>query len=66
MRHVRLPRILEFEQIMLCLIISGCPAGARKWHISYFSMLLHSKKPVYLGFSGKQNCSDTYVPPSQG
>ena len=47
-------------------ILSGCPAGARKWHISYFSMLLHSKKPVYLGFSGKQNCSDTYVPPSQG
>lgn len=43
-------------------ILSGCPAGARNWHISYFSMLLHSKKPVYLGFSGKQNCSDTCVP----
>ena len=26
----------------LC-IISGCPAGARKWHISCFAMLLHSK-----------------------
>ena len=26
----------------LC-IISGCPAGARKWHISDFAMLLHSK-----------------------
>ena len=26
----------------LC-IISGCPAGARKWHISNFAMLLHSK-----------------------
>ena len=25
-------------------IISGCPAGARKWHISYFAMLLHNKK----------------------
>ena len=24
-------------------IISGCPAGARKWHISYFAMLLHGK-----------------------
>ena len=24
--------------------ISGCPAGARKWHISYFATLLHSKK----------------------
>ena len=41
---------------------SGCPAGARERHISYFAMLLHSKKPVYLGFSGKQNCSDTCVP----
>ena len=28
----------------LSCIISGCPAGARKWHISYFAMLLHSKK----------------------
>ena len=28
----------------LC-IISGCPAGARKWYISYFAMLLHSKTP---------------------
>ena len=26
----------------LC-IISGCPVGARKWHISYFSMHLHRK-----------------------
>ena len=25
-------------------IISGCPAGARKWHISYVDMLFHSKK----------------------
>ena len=34
----------------LC-IISGCPAGARKWHISYFAMLLHSKKlPKHLCF----------------
>ena len=44
----------------LC-IISGCPAGARKWHISYFAMLLHSKyckfqpgeallRPVFLHF----------------
>ena len=24
--------------------ISGCPAGARKWHISYVDMLFHSKK----------------------
>ena len=25
-------------------IISGCPAGARKWHISYVAMLLYNKK----------------------
>ena len=24
--------------------ISGCPVGARKWHISYVAMLFHSKK----------------------
>ena len=24
-------------------VIPGCPAGAGKWHISYFSVLLHSK-----------------------
>ena len=24
-------------------IISGCPAGARKWHISYVAMLLYNK-----------------------
>jgi len=29
---------------VLC-IISGCPAGARKGHISYFAMFLHSKNP---------------------
>ena len=25
-------------------IISGCPVGARKWHISKFPMLLHRKQ----------------------
>ena len=25
-------------------IISGCPAGMRKWHISYVAMLLYNKK----------------------
>ena len=25
-------------------IISGCPAGARKWRISYVAMLLYNKK----------------------
>ena len=24
--------------------ISSCPAGARKWHISYVAMLLYNKK----------------------
>ena len=31
--EVRKCRYMKF----LC-IISGCPAGARKWHISYFAM----------------------------
>ena len=36
----------------LC-IISGCPAGARKWHIPDFAMLLHSKtQPAKLPFAG--------------
>ncbi len=35
----------------LC-IISGCPAGARKWHISCFAMLLHSKSV----FRKKDHC----------
>ncbi len=26
----------------LCIIF-GCPAGARKWHIIIFAMLLHNK-----------------------
>ena len=30
----------------LC-IISGCPAGAKKWHITCFAMLLHSKKKCH-------------------
>ena len=25
-------------------IIFGCPEGARKWRILFFTMLLHSKK----------------------
>ena len=33
----------DISMKFLC-IISGCPAGARKWHISDFAMLLHSKK----------------------
>ena len=48
----------------LC-IISGCPAGARKWHISCFAMLLHSKKeaPSLFCFGSHQavptaQCSD--------
>ena len=36
----------------LC-IISDCPAGARKWHIPDFAMLLHSKtQPAKLPFAG--------------
>ena len=32
-------RCMKFSRI-----ISGCPAGARKWHISYVAMLLYNKK----------------------
>ena len=38
LRRERIRRYMKF----LC-IISGCPTGARKWHISYFAMRLHSK-----------------------
>ena len=31
-------------------IIFGCPAGARKWHILFFAMLLHSKNPITARF----------------
>ena len=62
MHEYRTTKMRKCRCMKFLCIISGCPAGARNWHISYFSMLLHSKKPVYLGFSGKQNCSDTCVP----
>ena len=32
------------ERIKFLRIIFGCPAGARKWRILRFAMLLHSKK----------------------
>lgn len=62
MHEYRTTKMRKCRCMKFLCIISGCPAGAREWHISYFSMLLHSKKPVYLDFSGKQNCSDTCVP----
>ena len=42
----------------LC-IISGCPAGARKWHISCFAMLLHSKNRGSTNWGAFLCCADT-------
>lgn len=35
---------VQMQCMKFLCIISSCPAGARKWHISYVAMLLHSKK----------------------
>ena len=43
----------------LC-IISGCPTGARKWHISCFAMLLHSKIHALCGAPRKQANSSVH------
>ena len=37
-------KMRKYRRMKFFCIISACPAGARKWHISYFAMLLHSKK----------------------
>ena len=36
-------KMRKFRCMKFLCIISGCPAGARKWHIFNFAMLLHSK-----------------------
>ena len=45
MREHRTAKMRKGISMKFLCIISGCPAGARKWHISYFAMLLHSKTP---------------------
>ena len=44
MYEQRTTNMYKCQCVKFWFIISGCPAGARKWHISYFAMLLHSKK----------------------
>ena len=44
MHEQRATKMHKCQCVKFSCIISGCPAGARKWHISYFAMLLHSKK----------------------
>ncbi len=43
----------------LC-IISGCPAGARKWHILIFAMLLHSKITPQVALWGYRLCDSLW------
>ena len=44
MHEYRTTKMRKCRCMKFLCIISGCPAGARKWHISYFAMLLHSKQ----------------------
>ena len=44
MHEQRATNMYKCQCVKFSCIISGCPAGAREWHISYFSVLLHSKK----------------------
>lgn len=43
MQERRTTNMCKCQSMKVLCILSGCPAGARKWHISYFVMLLHSK-----------------------
>ena len=44
MHERRTTKTRKCQCMKFSCIISGCPAGARKWHISYVDMLFHSKK----------------------
>ena len=44
MHEQRATNMYKCQCVKFSCIISGCPAGARKRHISYFAMLLHNKK----------------------
>ena len=44
MHEQRTTKTRKCQCMKFSCIISGCPAGARKWHISYVDMLFHSKK----------------------
>lgn len=38
------PKMSKVVRMNFVCIISGCPKGARKWHIHVFCYVLHSKK----------------------
>ena len=44
MHEQRATNMYKCQCVKFWCIISGCLAGARKWHISYSAMLLHNKK----------------------
>ena len=44
MHEQRTTKMHKYQCMKFSCIISGCPAGARNWHISYFAMQKHSKK----------------------
>ena len=44
MHEQRTTNMHKYQCVKFSCIISGCPAGARKWHISYVAMLLYNKK----------------------
>ena len=44
MHEQRAANMQKCQCIKFSCIISGCPAGARKWRISYVAMLLYNKK----------------------
>lgn len=58
-RHIakkRQRRCMKF----LC-ILSACPAGAGKRHISCFAMLFHSKKNMGAAFAAPMRCDSVFV-----
>ena len=44
MHERRTTKTRKYQCMKFSRSISGCPAGARKWHISYVAMLLYNKK----------------------
>lgn len=44
MHEQRARNMYKCQCVKFWCIISGCPAGARRWHISYVAMLLYNKK----------------------
>ena len=61
----RTTNMCKCQSMKVLCILSGCPAGARKWHISYFVMLLHSKMDTERGTWGampSQSPSVTALP----